>query len=141
MTLQFMLCLVRHLLVPDTVCFSDLEILKSSTWNKIINKLLFKYKVLKKLKSYNSTNKLINMFSSKINLFQLLMLTMVLEYVPGTGDSLMLLYDFNLYYRVKKSTKWICSRPKCNVSLTINHEETETELIFHIEIFFFNYVS
>ena len=67
------------------------------------------------------------MFSSKINLFQLLMLTMVLEYVPGTGDSLMLLYDFNLYYRVKKSTKWICSRSKCNVSLTINQEETEID--------------
>jgi len=29
------------------------------------------------------------------------MFTMALEYVPGTGDSLMLLYDFNLYYRVK----------------------------------------
>ena len=37
----------------------------------------------------------------------------------------MLLYDFNFYYRVKKPTKWVCSKSKCNVSLTINSKETE----------------
>ena len=61
----------------------------------------------------------------KYNILHILLLTMALEYVPGTGKSSLLLYCNYLYYRVAKSPKWICRNPKCNVSLTINAEETE----------------
>ena len=63
----------------------------------------------------------------KYNILHILLLTMALEYVPGTGKSSLLLYCNYLYYRVAKSPKWICRNPKCNVSLTINAEETEVD--------------
>ena len=52
-----------------------------------------------------------------------LLLVLVLEFVPGTGKSEQLLYDGHTYYRVGKSTKWICTDQKCNISLAVNTVE------------------
>ena len=52
-----------------------------------------------------------------------LLLVLVLEFVPGNGKSEQLLYDGHTYYRVGKSTKWICTDQKCNISLAVNTVE------------------
>ena len=54
-----------------------------------------------------------------------MLLIMVFKYLPGTGETSHLLHNKKLYYRVGETSRWICTKNKCTVSLTLNDEKIE----------------